>query len=255
MPELKAIFFDIDGTIIHTEKDGHRVAFNQTFAELGYDFSWGVDEYGDMLKISGGKERMRSYFSQHGLFRELDEEGLAEHIKKLHRRKTEIFVSLIEEGKLRLRPGIRRLMEEAVGDGLILGICTTANEKSAQAVVNSALQGIPFEFVLAGDIVRHKKPDPEIYNLALSRSGIPPENCLVVEDSHNGMKASVDAGIPVIVTSNDYTGHEDFRDAEIVLTTLGDPDGEQGTLNSSKTPFDFNGYITLEQLKAYYLGM
>lgn len=255
MPELKAIFFDIDGTVIHTEKDGHRVAFNRTFEEFGYNFSWGVEEYGAMLKISGGKERMRHYFREHDLFSHLDEDELTGQIKILHKRKTEIFVSLIEDGKLRLRPGIRRLMEEAVKEGLMLGICTTANEKSAQAVVNKALQGIPFEFVLAGDIVKKKKPDPEIYNLALSRAGIPPESCLVVEDSHNGVRASVDAGIPVIVTSNDYTEHEDFSDAEIVVTTLGDPDGEQGVLNSSKLPFDFNGYITLEQLKAYFLKM
>ncbi len=255
MAELKAIFFDIDGTIIHTEKDGHRVAFNQTFKEFGFDFSWGVDEYGAMLRISGGKERMRHYFKQHGLFSDLDEGGLTEQIKQLHKRKTEIFVSLIEEGRLGLRPGVRRLMDEAMAQGLMLGICTTANERSAQAVVETALQGIRFEFVLAGDIVNKKKPDPEIYNLALSKSGIPPESCLVVEDSHNGVTASVQAGIPVIVTSNDYTEHEDFSEADIVVTTLGDPDGEKGVLNASKRGIAFNGLITIDLLKDYFLKM
>lgn len=255
MPELKAIFFDIDGTIIHTEKDGHRVAFNKTFEEFGFKFRWDVDEYGELIRISGGKERMRHYFKERGMFQDLGDDELNELILTLHKRKTELFVSLIESGELGLRPGIRRLMTEAMGQGIILGICTTANERSAQAVVNTALQGINFDFVLAGDMVKKKKPDPEIYFKALEKSQLQPETCLVVEDSENGVLSAVQAGIPVLVTTNDYTEHEDFSKADMVVTSLGDPDGEKGELKSSRIELDHKGVVTIEMLKEYFRAM
>jgi len=114
MAEIKAIVFDQDGVIIDTERDGHRVAFNKTFKEFGFEFEWDVDYYHELLQVSGGKERMRYYLHTRGIGRELKQEEEDELIKALHKRKTEIFIELIKEGALPLRPGIKRIMKEAM---------------------------------------------------------------------------------------------------------------------------------------------
>jgi len=165
MAEIKAIIFDQDGVIIDTERDGHRVAFNKTFKEFGFDFEWDVDYYHELLQVAGGKERMRHHLHTKGFGREVKPEEEDELIKALHKRKTEIFIELIKEGALPLRPGIKRIMKEAMNRGLKVGICTTSNEKAAHAVAYEILKDIKFDFVLAGDVVKKKKPNPEIYLL------------------------------------------------------------------------------------------
>jgi len=253
MPEIKAIFFDQDGVIIDTEKDGHRVAFNENFKECGYDFEWSVEKYHELLRISGGKERMRQYFQEEGLFADMSPDDLTEHIKGLHKRKTEIFINLIESGKLPLRAGIKRFMREGMEAGLILGICTTANERSAKAIAHGMLGDIRFEFVLAGDVVSNKKPDPEIYLLALEETGLKPEECVVIEDSRNGVLAAKMAGLNIVATTNIYTENEDLSDAEIVVTRLGDPE-KKGELKSAKKEIDFDGVLHVDQLLTYFAG-
>ena len=252
MSVIKAIFFDQDGVVIDTEKDGHRVAFNETFKEFGYDFEWSVDKYHELLQISGGKERMRHYFHTEGLLPDLKPDEEDELIKKLHKRKTEIFIKLIESGKLPLRTGVKRLMKEALEGGLIIGICTTANERSANAIARGMLQDIKFEFVLAGDVVSKKKPDPEIYLLALEKSGLKPEECVVIEDSRNGVLAAKGAGMSVVATTNIYTENEDLSEADIVVTCLGEPDGEKGTLKQADEKLAFDGILHVDQLIKYF---
>ncbi|OQY37974.1 hypothetical protein B6228_05185 [Candidatus Atribacteria bacterium 4572_76] len=205
MAEIKAIIFDQDGVIIDTERDGHRVAFNKTFKEFGFDFQWDVDYYHELLQIAGGKERMRHHLHTKGFGREVKPEKEDELIKAMHKRKTEIFIELIKEGALPLRPGIKRIMKEAMNRGLKVGICTTSNEKAAHAVAYEILKDIKFDFVLAGDVVKKKKPDPEIYLLALKKGGLKAEECIVVEDSRNGLLAAKAAGMNVVVTTNHYT--------------------------------------------------
>jgi len=252
MSKIKAIFFDQDGVVIDTEKDGHRVAFNETFKEFGYEFQWNVEKYHELLQISGGKERMRHYFQTEGVFSDLNKNEEDELIKKLHKTKTEIFIKLIESGKLPLRPGIKRLMKEAMGIGIILGICTTANERAANSIAMGMLKEIKFEFVLAGDVVSRKKPDPEIYLLALDKTGLKPEECIVVEDSRNGVLAAKEAGMHIIATTNIYTEREDLNDAGIIVTCLGDPDGEKGLLKKGLEKQEFDGIIHADQLVQYF---
>ena len=252
MSKIKAIFFDQDGVVIDTEKDGHRVAFNETFKEFGYEFQWNVEKYHELLQISGGKERMRHYFQTEGVFSNLNKNEEDELIKKLHKTKTEIFIKLIESGKLPLRPGIKRLMKEAMGIGIILGICTTANERAANSIAMGMLKEINFEFVLAGDVVSRKKPDPEIYLLALEKTGLKPEECIVVEDSRNGVLAAKEAGMHIIATTNIYTEREDLNDAGIIVTCLGDPDGEKGLLKKGLEKQEFDGIIHADQLVQYF---
>jgi HAD superfamily hydrolase (TIGR01509 family) len=252
MTEIKALIFDQDGVIIDTERDGHRVAFNQTFKDFGYDFEWSVQEYHELLQVAGGKERMRHYLHTKGFGVEVPPETEDELIKDMHKKKTATFVELIESGMLPLRPGVKRLMQEAMDQGLILGICTTSNERAARAVAFNILKDIKFDFVLAGDVVSKKKPDPEIYNLALEKTGLRPEQCIVVEDSRNGVLAAKAAGMHVLATTNVYTEKEDLSDADLIVTCLGDPDGEKGELKQGGKGLDYDGVLHLEQLKAYF---
>jgi HAD superfamily hydrolase (TIGR01509 family) len=252
MARIKAIFFDQDGVIIDTEKDGHRVAFNEGFKAFGFDFQWSVAKYHELLQIAGGKERMRHYFKEEGLFTDKSPEDLDTFIKDLHKKKTEIFISLIESGKLPLRSGIKRFMQEGLQKGLKLGVCTTANERSANAITRGILGDIDFSFVLAGDMVKKKKPDPEIYLSGLEKIGLKPEECLVVEDSHVGIKAARSAGIRVLATTNVYTADEDLSAASIVVNRLGDPDGKKGELKKGDAgKLGYDGVLHVEQVIAY----
>ncbi len=249
---LKAIFFDQDGVIIDTERDGHRVAFNQAFREFGFAFQWDVEEYHALLQVGGGKERMKHYLRTKGFGVDIPPGTEEDLIRKLHLRKTAIFIELIESGRLPLRPGVKRLMKEAVELGLKLAICTTSDEKAANAIASRMLKDIPFAFILAGDVVRKKKPDPEIYLLALQKSGLAAGECLVVEDSANGIRAAKSAGIRVLTTCNPYTEQEDLSQGDIVVTCLGDFEGEKGILLSGGHGLHFDGVLTVKQLADWH---
>lgn len=252
MSQIKGIFFDQDGVIIDTERDGHRVAFNQTFKEFGYAFEWGVDEYHQLLQVAGGKERMKHYYQTKGFGVELKPEELDELIPRMHKHKTAAFIELIESGQLPLRPGIRRFMKEIMAAGLKIGVCTTSNEKAANAVATKILADIPFDFVLAGDVVKKKKPDPEIYNLALEKTGLSADECVVIEDSRNGVLAAKAAGMHIVATTNVYTEKEDLHEADVVLTCLGDPVGEKGVLKQGGDGLEFDGVLHADQVVKYF---
>ena len=233
MTQIKAFIFDQDGVIVDTERDGHRVAFNRTFAEFGFNFEWGVEEYHALLQVGGGKERMTHYLNTKGFGVEVKPDEAPDLIQRLHKRKTDIFIELIESGSLPLRPGVRRIMEEAAGLGLTLGVCTTSNERAAQAIAGTLLEGIPLEFVLAGDVVPAKKPDPAIYLLGMERGGLQADECVVFEDSHIGATAAKAAGMHVVATTNLYTENEDLTMADLVVNCLGDTDGQHAEIRSN----------------------
>ena len=219
---MKALIFDCDGVLVDTERDGHRVAFNQAFEEAGLGVTWDVPLYGKLLKVAGGKERIKHYFDTHGWPEGQDPDTL---VPALHKRKTAIFTELIASGALPLRAGIVRIVEAAHAAGIRLGVCTTSNPKSVDGVLDlmgSTRKGY-FEIVLAGDIVSKKKPDPEIYNLAKQRLELDGEDCVVIEDSRNGLLAAIGAGMPCLITTSTYTTEEDFREAARVVPELGDP--------------------------------
>jgi HAD superfamily hydrolase (TIGR01509 family) len=247
MSKIKAVFFDQDGVIIDTERDGHRVSFNMTFKEFGFTDEWSVEYYHELLQIAGGKERMKHHWKTKGFSKPLTEEEIDSLVKEMHKRKTALFVELIESGKLPLRPGIHRFMKEAMEAGLKIAVCTTSNEKAAKAITEKILSDIKFEIVLAGDVVEKKKPDPEIYNLALSKLGLQPDEVFVVEDSKNGLKASKAAGLKTIVTTNGYTEKEDVSAGDVIVSCLGDPDGEKAELRKGEIP-GFDGVVHVKQL-------
>lgn len=240
----EALLFDCDGVLCETERDGHRVTFNKTFKEFGFDHEWDVETYGELLKIGGGKERMTHYFDgvpETEPWKSVtDPEARKELVKKLHLRKTEMFLELVNEGALPLRPGVKRMVGEALENGAKVAVCSTSNEKAVQGIVNTMLPEFADRMpVFAGDIVPKKKPSPDIYNLAAETLGVDPARCVVVEDTHIGCSAAKAAGMRCIVTKSIYSEGEDFSRADHVVDCLGDAGDERVKFHQCTTPGDF----------------
>lgn len=229
------LLFDCDGVLVDTEKDGHRISFNDTFAEKELGVTWDVDLYGELLKIGGGKERMTAYFNKTGWPDKAPktEEERKDFIASLHKRKTDLFMVLIEKKLLPLRPGVARLIDEALSKGVKVAVCSTSNEKAVSAIVSFLLGSDRAEKIkiFAGDVVPRKKPDPAIYLLAADTLGIEPSSCVVVEDSAIGLAAAKSAGMKCIVTKSGYTAEEDFLMADAVFECIGDPPEANFDLN------------------------
>ncbi len=219
---LKCILWDVDGTLADTERDGHRVAFNLAFEEAGLERRWDVPTYGELLAVTGGKERIRHDYERRGLT-----PPPAEDIARLHAAKTGHYQRLIAAGRIPLRPGVRRLLEEAYQAGITLGVATTTTPAALEALIEHSL-GVEwfdrFAVLAAGDIVPAKKPAPDIYHYAMQQLGVASAECLAMEDSGNGWKAAAAAGLRCVVTINDYTKDHDFAGADLVVSDLGEPD-------------------------------
>jgi len=225
MGKMKALIFDCDGVIAETEKDGHRVSFNRAFKEMGINAEWSVEEYQELLKTAGGKERMKVYFDKHSSM--LGGEGSDERlIMALHKRKTEIFMEMCAKGEMPVRYGIKRLINEAHENGILLVVCSTSNEKSVETLIKSSLGEKEYHYfsgIFAGDIVKNKKPAPDIYNMVKDKFKLNGEECFVVEDNRNGLLAAKGAGMYCVVTISFYSHDEYFKEADLVVSTLGDP--------------------------------
>ncbi len=223
-PTLQALLFDVDGTLANTEADGHRVAFNLAFEEYGLDWRWDVELYGRLLAVTGGKERMR-YYAETVLEGKNLPDDLQALIPELHRAKTRHYTALLANGGIPLRTGVEALLRAARERSLRLAIATTTTPENVTALLTHTLGADAidwFEVIAAGDIVPAKKPAPDIYHYALERMRLPADACLAFEDSHNGLRAALDAGLRTVVTTNDYTTGHDFDGAAIVLDQMGD---------------------------------
>lgn len=218
---LKAIIFDVDGTLADTE-DGHRQSFNKAFADNGLDWHWDVALYDKLLKVTGGKERI-NYFVSDFLPGYTKPDRFDDLVKHLHAVKTGHYTAMLRGGAIPLRPGIGQLIRDAHRAGIRLAIATTTSPENVSALLEVGLERDWqrfFDSVGCGDIVPHKKPAPDIYHWVLNQLGLAPQDCIAIEDSGNGLQSALAAGIRTYITTNPYTRTQDFSGAAGVFDDL-----------------------------------
>lgn len=247
---LRALIFDIDGTLADTERDGHRVAFNQAFADAGLDWHWPVERYGALLRVAGGRERIRHFIESDATHVAVAErETLA---RWLHAVKTTHYVRMVNAGSVRLRPGVARLLDEARMAGLRLAIATTTSRENIDALLAHALSPAArasFEVIAGAEHAPRKKPDPQVYQVVLDALQVDPHECFAFEDSAAGLRAARACGIPSIVTVNDYTREQSFDGALTVISDLGEPDRAAKVVAGAPLQ---RGLVDVKQLRRWH---
>ncbi|MDQ4131648.1 MAG: HAD-IA family hydrolase [Actinomycetota bacterium] len=232
------MIFDLDGTLVDSERHGHRVAFNQAFEEFDLPYRWDEETYGELLRITGGRRRIARY---------LESEGVAEGERDklsaaLHERKTEILKQMVAEGRVEARPGVHRLLAELGDGGCRLAIATTGSRGWVDGLLDQVLGGTSrFEVIVTGDEVEERKPDPEAFTLAMERLSID-SGAVVVEDSAEGLEAARAAGLPCVVVVNGYTADHDLSGADLVLDGFGEP-GEGATVLADRRDTGCTGVL------------
>jgi len=249
MNKLQALLFDVDGTLAETERDAHRVAFNETFAKYKLDWNWSVELYGELLAVTGGKERMQFYLDKYRPDYQQPSD-LQDFIIELHKDKTKCYNDMLSNNPLALRPGVRRLLAESRSAGIRLGIATTTTPENVTSLLEHSLAADAaswFEVIAAGSVVPNKKPAPDIYNYALQQMDLQAAQCIAIEDSQNGLRSAQAAGISTLITVNNYTCNEDFKGAMLVLDNLGEPEQPFTVLSGN---VDGATYVDINMLKA-----
>ncbi len=214
----RALIFDVDGTLAETE-ELHRRAFNHAFVRQGLDWHWDRSLYKELLRVTGGKERIRAFHARQWTAPALSDADVA----GLHRIKTAHYAELIETGCCPLRPGVADLLNAAKARGQRLAIATTTSHGNIDALLSQAISPgwvADFEAVVVGDDVRHKKPAPDVYLEVLAQLKLAPTDCVAIEDSANGLIAASEAGIPVLITRSMFFRDDDFSAARAVLDDL-----------------------------------
>ncbi|CAN5722998.1 HAD family hydrolase [soil metagenome] len=241
-----SLIFDCDGVLADTERFGHLPAFNAAFAELGVPMKWSDDDYARLVQIGGGKERIAAALAETDITTDIAPAG--EYVKAIHAVKTRIYRDMVADGVMPPRPGVTRLITSALAAGWNVAVASTSTVESVRSVlecaVGTAAQDIP---VFAGDMVSHKKPAPDIYQLAVTELGADPESTVVIEDSAVGLQAAHAAGLACVVTPSSYTHGEDFSEASAVVCTLGDP-GQPATVLADRHGVRFPGRVDIEAL-------
>ena len=213
-----ALIFDVDGTLAETE-ELHRQAFNHAFACQGLDWQWDRAVYKDLLRVTGGKERIRAHHERLRIAAPLSDVDIAE----LHRIKTAHYAELVETGCCPLRPGVTDLLITARARGQRLAIATTTSHGNIDALLSRALGkrwAADFDAIVAGDDVRLKKPAPDVYVEILARLKLNASDCVAIEDSANGLISASRANIPVLITRSMFFRDDDFSQARVVLDDL-----------------------------------
>jgi len=246
MEQLKAVIFDVDGTLAETERDGHRVAFNNAFVDAGLDWHWDEALYGQLLAVTGGKERLYYFITD---FYQGTVENVDELVIQLHANKTKHYIKLLESNGIALRPGVIRLINDLRDAGIRLAIATTTTPANVTALISNTVGATAlgwFDCIAAGDIVLAKKPAPDIFDYCLQQLDLTADECIVFEDSENGVKSSCAASLTTVVTQNSYTQNDDFSGAVTVLDQLGDVGSPCTLISGQKIAGDI---VTVDDLK------
>jgi HAD superfamily hydrolase (TIGR01509 family) len=219
---LRALIFDVDGTLADTEST-HRAAFNQAFAEVGRPWYWDDAVYTQLLEVSGGKERLLHYWKQCEPDLTDIGDGVRDTVEHLHALKTAAYEAAVREGAVSLRPGVLELIQSAHGQGLRLAIATTTSPVNIAALLRTAIGpdwAHYFMVIEDASTAPRKKPHPQVYEQTLRRLQLPAQDCLALEDSANGLRAARAAGLSTLVTPNRFTAAQDFRGALRVIDDL-----------------------------------
>lgn len=247
---LEALIFDVDGTLANTERDGHLVAFNLAFEKSGLDWVWSNELYHKLLDVTGGRLRIAHYVNDYGADCQCDD--LERFAAELHQLKTDIYVRLVNEGKIPLRPGVERLFHEARQAGLRLAIATTTTLANVEALIVNTLGEKAldwFEVIGAGSVVENLKPSGEIYHWVLDQMQLSADKAIAFEDSYNGIVAAREANLNTLITTNAYTQTHQFDGAMAVLSNLGEPDKPFSMIEGDQTS---HNYVNLDYLQELY---
>jgi len=248
-----ALIFDCDGVVVDVETTRHRQAFNQVWREDGVDWQWGESDYARTLVVSGGRERLRLLYEDPRFRAVFDVPANPDEWDRLvaswHRRKTRIYTEMVRAG-VTCRSGIRRLAAEAIAEGWRLAVASSGARQSVTAVLRAALppEVVAELTVITGEQVARKKPDPGVYLLAAQELGVRNEECVVVEDTCNGMHAAAGAGMTCVVTPTAVNFHDDFYRAALVVTGLGEPGGPPEVAIGGRCWLRARAWLSLDDL-------
>ncbi|GAA4811327.1 HAD-IA family hydrolase [Streptomyces ziwulingensis] len=225
----QALIFDCDGVIVDVEIQRHLKAFNQVWEEAGVPWRWSDAEYERALRVSGGKERLH-LLRDDPRFRAVfdvpdDPEEWRRIVAAWHRRKTQFYVASLRTGEVTARPGVRRLARDALRAGWRVAVASAGARDSVRTLVRAALgTELAAQLTLVtGESVRRKKPAPDVFDVAAASIGVVPERCVVIEDTRNGLLAATASGMTCVVTPTRLSLHDDFSEAALVISGLGDP--------------------------------
>lgn len=247
---LKALIFDVDGTIASSESFGHLKAFNKAFKLSNLNWHWDSQIYEKLLEVNGGKERIAHYIDKYQATENISLNK--EEIDKLHDLKTNIFIDYANKNLVPIRIGIERIINESYEQGLRLAIATTTNINNVKAILSKTKDKNilkKFEIIAAGTMVKNKKPASDIYEYVLQKLELPASDCIAFEDSAIGFKASNAIGIKTIVTVSEYTKHNKFNGAMVVLNNLGEKDMPFEIIKGKDTKYS---YVCVDYLKELY---
>lgn len=219
MSDLRAVIFDVDGTLVDSERHGHRVAFNRAFEAFDLPYEWDEDLYGELLHTTGGQRRIDGYLAGRGVA----EAERAELAPALHKRKTEFLEEMVDGGMIELRPGAGRLVRELADAGVVRAVGTTGSRRWVERLLGHTLGDVDWDVIVAGDDVTNRKPDPEVFTTALKELGEEAGGAIVIEDSAEGLEAARAAGLCCVVIVNGYTAEHDLDGADLVLDGFGEP--------------------------------
>lgn len=238
---LEAVVFDVDGTLVDSERHGHRVAFNAAFAEAGLPYAWDEEGYGHWLSVHGGVRRIEAFLEEVGR----PEAERRELAPRLHAEKTRLLREMIGAGRIPARPGMPELLAHLAGSGVRLAVATVGSAGWVHHLLEQLFPDVAFEVVVTGGDVTDKKPHPACYRQALEGLAVGPDAAVSIEDSATGLASAQGAGLACVVAVNDYTRGEDMGRADLVVDgvdaagrVLADPHGlapalplDRGTLD------------------------